>query len=124
MKRTTYYQGGYQPAAPAQNRSEEWDDAAATYTAWTPAGVQTVQRALTPGEVAQAAAAAAATVTDANTATVRARAQAALTANATFLALSAPTTAQTLAQVQRLTRQTNATIRLLLGLLADITDTA
>jgi hypothetical protein len=51
----------------------------------------------------------------ANSATVANRAQLALANNQTFLALAAPTAAQTLAQVQALTRQTNGVIRLLLA---------
>ncbi|MFM1964892.1 MAG: hypothetical protein RL134_617, partial [Actinomycetota bacterium] len=47
------------------------------------------------------------------------RAQTALQGNRDFLALSAPTNAQTLAQVKALTRQNTALIRLLLGLLDD-----
>lgn len=56
-----------------------------------------------------------------NEAMLRDRAGQALQANATFLGLGAPTNGQTLAQVQRLTRETSAIIRLLLGQL-DTTD--
>ena len=57
----------------------------------------------------------------ANAAAVAAKGPAAIANNQTFLALPTPTNAQTLAQVDALTRQTNAVIRLLLGLL-DVTD--
>lgn len=52
---------------------------------------------------------------DANAASLRAKAQQALTVNATFLVLPSPTNAQTLAQVQALTKENSAIIRLLLG---------
>jgi hypothetical protein len=51
------------------------------------------------------------------------RADAALQANAVFLALAAPTNAQTLTQVQRLTKQSNALIRLVINELDDIAGT-
>lgn len=56
-----------------------------------------------------------ATVEEANEATLTARAAAALTSNATYLALSAPTAAQNTAQIKALTAQVQAVIRLYLG---------
>lgn len=69
-----------------------------------------------------APAAPATTVSEQNYATLRQRAQTALTHNETFLALASPTSAQAITQVQALTRQVNALIRLDLGLLDSITD--
>lgn len=46
---------------------------------------------------------------------LRAQAQAALQANRDFLAVGAPTNAQTVAQVKALTRQMNRVIRLVIG---------
>lgn len=60
----------------------------------------------------------------ANLATLQQRAAAALTANATYLAIASPTSAQNTAQIQRMTKECNALIRLALGLLNDISDTA
>ena len=49
-----------------------------------------------------------------NAATLRQKAQQALTVNSNFLALASPTNAQTLAQVQALTRECSALIRLVI----------
>lgn len=58
-----------------------------------------------------------------NAATLRDRGIAALDANATFLALAAPTNAQVVAHVQRLTRECSGLIRLELNQLDDTTGT-
>lgn len=60
-------------------------------------------------------------VDEVNAQTLRDRAAQALAANATFLALVSPTNAQVLAQVQRLTKECSALIRLGQNLL-DTTD--
>lgn len=54
---------------------------------------------------------------------LRSKATTALTANSTFLALASPTAAQQLAQLKLLTRENNALVRLLLGLLDSAADT-
>jgi hypothetical protein len=53
------------------------------------------------------------------------KARSALQANQTYLAIASPTNAQNLAQIRKLTRETSALIRLLIGadLLVENTDT-
>jgi hypothetical protein len=60
-------------------------------------------------------------VRDANEADIKAKALQALTTNASFLAITNPTNAQTVTQVQRLTRECSGLIRLILRAL-DSTD--
>ena len=54
---------------------------------------------------------------------LRAKAAQAIATNVTYLAIVAPTNAQVVTQVARLTRETTAVIRLLLGHLDDTTGT-
>lgn len=87
--------------------------------------------AMTPAEIAaleqtQATAAAAAqdaAARDANRSTLVERAEVALAANAAFLAIPAPTQAQTLAHVKVLTKENTALIRLALSLLDSVDGT-
>lgn len=81
-------------------RTVEWDD-----------GKQIVT--YTPGAGTPAA----------NMTTLLAKAPVAMAANATYLAIVTPTTAQAVTQVTRLTRQVNSLIKLTQGLLADTTGT-
>lgn len=59
----------------------------------------------------------------ANAGALVAKARAALATNAAFLAIASPSNAQAVAQVQALTRQVNALIKLALDDLADISAT-
>lgn len=59
-----------------------------------------------------------------NEATIRQQADAALVANATYLALASPSAAQNAAQVQRLTKECNALIRLVIGKLDSVAGTS
>lgn len=86
---------------------------------------------LTPQEIAarnadlpaHQAAQAAADTGEANRATLRDKANTALTTNATYLAITSPNAAQNTAQAKALTRQVNAIIKLMLGLLDDLNGT-
>lgn len=111
-----YYPGGSQLAYLI-------DSVAGTYTGWNGDGTVNVTRALTAAEVATCANIDAANSAAANQSTLQSRAQAALTANAVFLGLVSPTNAQVLAQVQLLTKENNALIKLALGLLSDTSGT-
>lgn len=62
-------------------------------------------------------------VAQVNASTLEQRAVAALANNSTYLAVTAPTNAQVVAQVARLTRQSSGVIRLLLDQTDDISNT-
>lgn len=78
------------------------------------------QRALTTAEAADLAAMDAGNTQASNRSTLTDRATTALTTNVAFLGLASPTNAQTLAQVQTLTKECSALIRLLLNQLDSI----
>jgi hypothetical protein len=120
---TTYYQGGFNPAAPAQNRAESYDGPSASYTSWDQSGAQTSQRPLSTAEVTALAGQDVAVATANNAQTLKVRANAAVAANTAFLAVPAPTNVQVLAQVQLLTKQCTALIKLTLSALADTSGT-
>jgi len=106
-----------------QNKAFELDSQAGTFTAWDHSGNVTQQRALTTQEAAALAAEDAQNTANTNRGTLQARAQTAIANNVTFLGLASPTNAQTLAQVQSLTKQVDALIKLALGLLSDASGT-
>jgi hypothetical protein len=118
MGQIIYYSGGLEPAAPAQNMAEEWNDATEIYTSWDINGNVTGTRPYNAVELAAVAAQTAAQGLATNQATLRQKAQNALATNQSFLALTStfPLTAveqqALVAQVAALTRQINALIYL------------
>lgn len=100
---------------------ERWDDATRTYTTFNASGAQTSTRPYTASENAEADSLALAVVVEANRNSIRDKAAQAIATNDAFLALGNPNNAQTLTQVQRLTRENTALIRLVIGAL-DSTD--
>lgn len=118
---STYRLGGFSAAAPNGNLAERWSNGtqagepASGYTAWDAQGVVTLQRALTAQETATLAAQDTATTTAVNQSTLQQKAQAALTTNTTYLAIGSPSNAQVATQVQALTKECSAVIRLLLN---------
>jgi hypothetical protein len=129
MMRTRFHPGGYNAQAVAGNMAERWSngtqpsDAPAGYTSWDPDGVQTSSRPLTAMESTAFADQETAAQSVANGDSLRTKMQQTLVANATYLALTTPTTAQTTAQVARNTKAISGIARLLLGQLDDITGT-
>lgn len=102
---------------------EQWDEGARTYATYNPDGTVKAARPYTATENAAADAAVSRDAASTNDADLRTKASQALTVNATFLALAAPTNAQTTAQVKALTRETSALIRLTIRALDTVTGT-
>lgn len=123
MSRIIYHPGGYDPTATAENMAEQWDDAIQTYTAWDTSGNAIETRPYTPEETAAMNAEIAASTQADNQSALQQKAQTALAANETFLGIAAPTNAQAVAQMQALTRQVDALIRLAVNALDSTTGT-
>ena len=93
------------------------DSASGLATAFNPDGTVASTRPLTTSESAALAAQAAAATQGMNQTQLLAQAATAIANNITFLGLATPTQAQAVAQVQALTRQVNALLRLSASLL-------
>jgi|ERR1700685_129773 len=96
----------------ADGSYQVWDAVADTYTSYDASGNVVSTRALSPAESAQVAPILSQVTAAANLKTLNTAAKGALTANATFLSITAPTSAQFAAQVEALTKQNDALIRL------------
>lgn len=120
---TTYYPGGVIQGALAQNRSEQWDTTAATYTHWNPDGTVASTRAMTASETVYVNDAIVPATFSTNQQAIIAKAWTAVQANAAFLAIPNPTAAQAIAQVGILTKECTALIRLILGSFETPSDT-
>lgn len=116
MNLVLYYPG-------TTNIAQSWDDSTDTYTAYDQAGNVTTTRPFTAEETARAQALEAAATASNNFATVRTAATNAIASNQTFLGIASPTNAQAVAQIQALTRQVNALIRLVLNELSSTAGT-
>lgn len=131
MRHDVYHLGGYDPTAPQDNLAASWDLTAGTYTGWNDDGTPAESRPLTPDETAWLQGMDAAQADTVHVADISALTRQAITDNAAYLALPAPTAADQEAQIRRLTRQGQAVARYLstvvpqpapLDNLADVTD--
>lgn len=113
---TNYYIGGLIASAPAQNRSEQWDSVASTYTAWSQAGTVTTTRALTTAEAAALAAQDATNTSLANTTTIQTALTNHLTQIEAWITANPNGAAFTAAQNLFLARSLAGLCRLLLGI--------
>lgn len=108
-----YWPGGFVAGAPAGNMASQID--ATTVTTWDQQGNVTGTRPPTTAELALLTAQSSSGAVIANAQTLQGLAANALATNQTYLGLAPPTAAQVAAQVNVLTRECSALIRLLLG---------